>query len=404
MRAEFKPSVAKGEAAAPPSKSMAHRMLLCAGLSGGPCKVTGIAPSQDMMATLDCLRAMGVEYDWQGDVVTLRGGDVFSSPKEVVSCRESGSTLRFFVPLFLLGKEKVTLTGHGRLMERPMGVYETLCRERALLFRQEGDKLYLRGPLQPGLYTIPGDISSQFITGLLYALPLMEAGSVISLIPPVESRPYIEMTRQAQAMFGVTSVWTDEHTLRIPGGQTYRPVDTVVEGDWSNAAFLEGFSLVGGEVTASGLIENSLQGDKIYREYYKMLQKGCPTLDIQQCPDLGPVLMALAAANAGATLTGTRRLKIKESDRGAAMAEELAKMGVQCTVEEDTITVPGGKLKAPGEVLWGHNDHRVVMALSLLLSKFGGSIAGAQAVSKSFPHFFDCIKTLGVEVELHEDR
>ena len=403
MRAEFKPSVAKGVTAAPPSKSMGHRMLICAGLSGGPCQVKGIAPSQDMMATLDCLAAMGVQYDWQGDTVTLKGGDVFTSPKGAVSCRESGSTLRFFVPLFLLGKQKVTLTGEGRLMERPMGVYQTLCREHTLLFGQEGDKLYVRGPLQPGLFTVPGDVSSQFISGLLFALPLLEAGSVLSITPPVESRPYIEMTRQAQAMFGVESVWTDENTLRIFGGQRYQPVDTVVEGDWSNAAFLEGFSLLEGEVTASGLIQNSLQGDKIYREYYKMLQNGCPELDLQQCPDLGPVLMALAAANHGATLTGTRRLAIKESDRGAVMAEELEKLGVHCLRTDNTITVPGGQLTRPAEALPGHNDHRVVMALSLLLSRVGGTIEGAQAVSKSFPHFFDCIQSLGVEVELHED-
>lgn len=403
MRAVFKSSFAKGTVAAPPSKSMGHRMLLCAGLSGGPCTVTGIAPSQDMMATLDCLSAMGVEYDWQGDKVTLRGGDVFSSPKEVVSCRESGSTLRFFVPLFLLGKQKVTLTGSGRLMERPMGVYQQMCRERTLLYGQEGDKLYLRGPLQPGLYQIPGDVSSQFVSGLLFALPLLEAGSVISLIPPVASRPYIEMTRQVQKLFGVESVWTDENTLRVFGGQRYEARDAVVEGDWSNAAFLEGFSLLGGEVTVTGLIENSLQGDKIYEEYYKMLQNGCPTLDIQQCPDLGPVLMALAAAGNGATLTGTHRLKLKESDRGAAMAEELLKMGVRCAVEDDTITIPGGQLRAPEVPLNGHNDHRVVMALSLLLSRVGGEIQGAQAVGKSFPDFFDRIRTLGIQVETYED-
>ena len=403
MRAVFKSSFAKGTVAAPPSKSMGHRMLLCAGLSGGPCTVTGIAPSQDMMATLDCLSAMGVEYDWQGDKVTLRGGDVFSSPKEVVSCRESGSTLRFFVPLFLLGKQKVTLTGSGRLMERPMGVYQQMCRERTLLYGQEGDKLYLRGPLQPGLYQIPGDVSSQFVSGLLFALPLLEAGSVISLIPPVASRPYIEMTRQVQKLFGVESVWTDENTLRVFGGQRYEARDAVVEGDWSNAAFLEGFSLLGGEVTVTGLIENSLQGDKIYKEYYKMLQNGCPTLDILQCPDLGPVLMALAAAGNGATLTGTHRLKLKESDRGAAMAEELLKMGVRCAVEDDTITVPGGQLRAPEVPLNGHNDHRVVMALSLLLSRVGGEIQGAQAVGKSFPDFFDRIRTLGIQVETYED-
>jgi len=402
MKAVFKPGRAEGTVQAPPSKSMGHRMLICAGLSGGPCKVQGIAPSQDMMATLDCLSALGVEYDWQGDTVTLKGGDVFSSPKAPVSCRESGSTLRFFVPLFLLGKQKVTLTGEGRLMERPMEVYQTLCRERTLLFGQEGDKLYVRGPLQPGLFTIPGDVSSQFISGLLFALPLLEAGSVLSITPPVESRPYIEMTRQAQAMFGVESVWTDENTLRIFGGQHYQPVDTVVEGDWSNAAFLEGFDLLGGHVQAENLIKDSLQGDKIYQKYYKMLQNGCPQLDISQCPDLGPVLMALAAANNGATLTGTRRLAIKESDRGAAMAEELAKLGVQCIVAEDSITVPGGQLKASQQPLSGHNDHRVVMALSLLLSKVGGTIEGAQAVGKSFPSFFDSIQALGVEVSLHD--
>ena len=403
MRAVFKPSFAKGAVAAPPSKSMGHRMLLCAGLSGGPCTVTGIAPSQDMMATLDCLSAMGVDYDWQEDRVTLRGGDVFSRPKEVVSCRESGSTLRFFVPLFLLGRQKVTLTGSSRLMERPMGVYQQMCRERTLLYGQEGDKLYLRGPLQPGLYQIPGDVSSQFVSGLLFALPLLEAGSVISLIPPVASRPYIEMTRQAQKLFGVESVWTDENTLRVFGGQRYEARDAVVEGDWSNAAFLDGFSLLGGDVTVTGLIENSLQGDKIYKEYYKMLQNGCPTLDIEQCPDLGPVLMALAAAGQGAILTGTRRLRIKESDRGAAMAAELLKMGVRCVVEDNTITVPGGQLKAPAEVLSGHNDHRVVMALSLLLSRVGGEIREAQAVSKRFPDFFDRIRALGIEVETYED-
>lgn len=404
MYAEFRPGRAAGAVEAPPSKSMGHRMLLCAGLSGGPCTVRGIASSQDMLATLDCLSALGVRWEQTGDAVTLSGGDVFSTPKEVVDCRESGSTLRFFVPLLLLGREKAALTGHGRLMERPMEVYAGLCRERSLLFRQEGDRLWLRGPLQPGLFQLAGDVSSQFITGLLFALPLLEAGSVVSLRPPVASRPYIEMTRQAQALYGVTSAWTDENTLRIPGGQRYRPVDSVVEGDWSNAAFLEGFCLLSGDVQVTGLKTDSLQGDKIYKEYYKRLQQGCPTLDIDQCPDLGPVLMALAAAGQGATLTGTRRLRIKESDRGAAMAEELAKLGVACRVEENTIFVPGGQLTAPARPLCGHNDHRVVMALSLLLSRTGGILEGAQAVRKSFPDFFERIRTLGIEVNTYEDR
>ena len=402
MQAVFKPSTAKGIAAAPPSKSMGHRLLICAGLSGGPCTVSGVAPSQDMLATLDCLAALGVACDRQGDRVTLSGGDVFSSPKAPVCCRESGSTLRFFLPLFLLGKQKVTLTGQGRLMERPMEPYQQMCRERTLLYGQEGDKLYVRGPLQPGLYQLPGDVSSQFVTGLLFALPLLEAGSVISLTPPVSSRPYIELTRQAQKLFGVESVWTDENTLRVFGGQQYQPRDIRVEGDWSNAAFLEGFNLLGGQVAVENLIEDSLQGDKIYRTYFEKLQNGCPVLDIDQCPDLGPVLMALAAAGSGATLTSTRRLKAKESDRGAAMAEELLKLGVECLVEEDSIIVPGGRLKAPEAALSGHNDHRVVMALSLLLSRTGGVVEEAQAVNKSFPDFFDRIRALGIEVKTHE--
>ena len=402
MRATFNPSTARGTLAAPPSKSMAHRMLLCAGLSKDCCRVSGISESQDMLATLDCLAAMGVRYEKNGEDVTLSGGDVFSSPKETVSCRESGSTLRFFVPLFLLGTEEVTLTGHGRLMERPMEVYAELCRERGLKFEQRGALLRLCGPLKSGTFRLRGDVSSQFVTGLLYALPLLEGESRLELIPPVESRPYIEMTRQAQAIFGVESRWEDENTLVIAGSQRYRATDCTVEGDWSNGAFLDGFSLLGGDVTVTGLDGESLQGDKIYKEYYKRLSEN-PTLDISQCPDLGPVLMALAAATGGATLTGTKRLRIKESDRGAAMAEELKKLGVECRVEEDSIFVPAAKMMAPTEALYGHNDHRVVMALSLLLSKLGGTIEGAQAVSKSFPNFFEAIGSLGVEVELYED-
>ena len=402
MYAEFRPGRAAGAVAAPPSKSMGHRMLLCAGLSGGPCTVRGIASSQDMLATLDCLSALGVRWERTGDTVTLSGGDVFSTPKEVVNCRESGSTLRFFVPLLLLGREKAALTGHGRLMERPMEVYAVLCRERSLLFRQEGDRLWLRGPLQPGQYKLSGDVSSKIITGLLIALPLLEAGSVVSLRPPVASRPYIEMTRQAQALYGVTSAWTDENTLRIPGGQRYRPVDSVVEGDWSNAAFLEGFCLLGGDVQVTGLKTDSLQGDKIYKEYYKRLQQGCPTLDIDQCPDLGPVLMALAAAGQGATLTGTRRLRIKESDRVAAMAEELSKFGVAVTVHEDSVVIYPHDFHAPTEPLSGHNDHRIVMACSVLATVTGGVIEGAEASRKSLPDFFGRLKKLGFEVTCHD--
>lgn len=397
MRITVEKSLPHGSVSAPPSKSMAHRLLICAGLSGQPCTVRGVELSQDVGATLDCLRALGADVRTEGDTVTLSGGDPFRSPAQPVFCRESGSTLRFFIPIFLLGSGRVTLEGSPRLMERPMEPYAALCRERGLLFRQEENRLFLRGALTPGLYTVPGDISSQFVSGLLFALPLLEAGSVVQLIPPVSSRAYIEMTRAAQKQFGVTSVWTDEHTLRIPGGQGCLPRDTLVEGDWSNAAFLEGWNLLGGSVTVDNLDINSIQGDKIYREYFKKLASGTPVLDVEQCPDLAPVLMALGAAKQGVTLTGTRRLRLKESDRGAAMAEELFKMGVPVTVEENAITLPGGRLTPPREILSGHNDHRVVMALTLLLSLTGGQLDGAEAVAKSWPEFFSVIRKLGVK-------
>lgn len=398
MRVVIEKSLARGTAAAPPSKSEAHRLLICAGLSGGPCTVNNLEWSQDISATLDCLRALGVTVEVRENAALLSGGDPFSSPREPAFCRESGSTLRFFIPLFLLGRERVTLRGAPRLMERPMEPYAALCRERTLLFRREPaeNALYLRGPLTPGVYAVPGNISSQFVSGLLLALPLLEAGSVVELTPPVVSRPYIELTRAVQRRFGVLSAWTDDNTLRLFGGQRYVPTDAEAEGDWSAAAVLEGLNLLGGQVRVTGLNTESYQGDKIYREHFEALRRGCPTLDVEQCPDLAPVLMALGAAQNGVILTGAGRLRLKESDRGAAMAQELRKLGARVTAEQDRITVSGGPLHAPQEPLSGHNDHRVVMALAMLLTRTGGVIEGAEAADKSWPSFFDALERLGI--------
>lgn len=405
MRVIFEKSLARGAVTAPPSKSEAHRLLICAGLSGGPCTIKNLELSQDLSTTLDCLRALGVTAEARENAAFLSGGDPFSSPREPVFCRESGSTLRFFLPIFLLGREKVTLCGAPRLMERPLEPYAALCRERGLLFRREPAEsaLYLRGPLTPGVYSVPGNISSQFISGLLFALPLLEAGSVVELTPPVVSRPYIELTRAVQRRFGVLSAWTDDNTLRISGGQRYLPADAETEGDWSAAAVLEGLNLLGGQVQIEGLNTESYQGDKIYREHFEFLRQGCPTLDVAQCPDLAPVLMALGAAQNGVTLTGTGRLRLKESDRGEAMARELRKLGAAVTVEQDRITVLGGPLHAPEEPLSGHNDHRVVMALSMLLTRTGGVIEGAQAADKSWPSFFDVLEGLDIRLRRRND-
>ena len=413
MKAVIEPSKANGKVFAPPSKSMAHRMLICAGLSEGESTVHGIAPSQDVLATLDCLKALGAEYTYENETVIIRGADLNNVKSgTVLNCRECGSTLRFFIPIALLTGKETIFVGSETLMNRPLGVYEELCAEKGFIFERGGFELesgvvesrrgciLVRGRLQSGEYRIPGDISSQFISGLLFALPLTGGSSVISIIPPVESRPYIDMTIQALKEFGVEAKWRGENTLVIKAGQKYIFRETSVEGDYSNAAFLEAFNLAGGSVKVEGLNENSLQGDKIYKVLFEQIKAGTPKIDISDCPDLGPALMAAAAMKDGAVFTGTRRLKIKESDRGEAMKRELEKFGISVNAEDDRITVYKGKLRRPETELDGHNDHRIVMALSVLSSATGGVLDGAQAVNKSFPDFFEKIKTLGIDVEL----
>ncbi|MBR4973062.1 MAG: hypothetical protein IKY45_01200 [Clostridia bacterium] len=192
----------------------------------------------------------------------------------------------------------------------------------------------------------------------------------------------------------------NEHTIFIGGNNTYKSNEITVEGDYSNAAFLDAFNLFGGKVNINNLKENSSQGDRVYKELFECLNNGCPTIDISDCPDLAPVLMAVAAAKNGAVLEGTRRLKIKESDRGLAMKEELSKLGCFVLVEENIITVEKCELKTPSVPICSHNDHRIVMAMSVLLCLTGGSIEGAETVAKSYPDFFECLKALNVEANI----
>ena len=403
MIARVTPGVPRGTAAAPPSKSMAHRLLLCAGLCPGETsRVRGVAPSQDVLATIECLQAFGCGVERDGEDLLVTGGDVFRGPEGPLVCRESGSTLRFCIPLALLSGRRARFTGWGRLMERPQGVYADLCRERGLLFKQDGQSVTVKGPLTPGTYRLTGSVSSQFISGLLFALPLLGGPSHILIEPPFESRPYVELTQSALETFGVHTAWAGEYFLSIPGGQRCAPRDVSVEGDWSNGAFLLAMNTLGGRVEVTGLRPDSLQGDREVVEHLEALSKGRPTIDLRDCPDLGPVLMAVAAACNGAEFVGTRRLAMKESDRGAAMAAELAAFGAHVTVEEDRITVDAVPLRAPDRVLHGHNDHRIVMALLLLLTRTGGEIDDAQAVEKSYPGLYAQLKDLGIEVTCHD--
>lgn len=399
MNVTIQPSRAVGYVTVPSSKSMAHRMLICAGLASGTSQIGGIDLNEDILATIACLRALGAECSVSGDTATVRGVDMKSAkPREILSCHESGSTLRFFIPLALMCGEKVSFTGTEKLLSRPLNIYADLCAQRGFTFTQNVSYVDVQGKLTADTYTVPGDISSQFISGLLLALPMVEGDSVISITPPVESRGYIDLTLQAMASFGVHARWQDEFTLVIPGNQQYTATDMYVEGDYSGAAFFEALNFLGGEVDIGGLNPDSLQGDKVYTEYFQRLSFGCPTIDISNCPDLGPILFAVAAAKNGAHFTGTHRLKIKESDRAAVMAEELSAFGTGVTVGENTVDIIPKAFHAPTRVLQGHNDHRIVMSLAVLLTLTGGSIEGAEAVSKSFPEFFDKLKALEIDV------
>lgn len=398
MKVEIRPGSARGTVAAPPSKSYAHRLILCAALAQGTSTVRGVSQSEDMGATLDCISSLGARYQLDGDVLTVRGASGPLAQNACFPCRESGSTLRFFLPLALVKGSGAVFTGTRRLMERGVSVYETLFAKKNISLQKSSESLTVSGRLTPGRYTLRGDVSSQFVTGLLFALPLLDGQSVLQVLQPVESRPYIDITLDAMKAFGATVTEAPENTFHIPGGQTYRPMDVTVEGDWSNAAALLALNELGGDVTVTGLHTDSLQGDRICVEYLRRLSAPEAVLDLSGCPDLGPVLFAVAAANHGAVFTGTRRLKIKESDRAQVMAEELKKFGVFAEVGENTVKIPDGGIKKPDTVLCGHNDHRVIMALSLLASQVGGVIDEAEAVRKSYPDFFRDLKRLGLEV------
>lgn len=401
MRAVISKSAAKGVVSAPPSKSMAHRMLIGAGLSKGTSVIKGISGSEDVLATIDCLRALGAKCELEGDVVKVTGTDVMNVPENAeLKCRESGSTLRFFIPLCLLSGAKVSLTGSGYLFSRPLSVYEEICRKQGIEYNLNGAELSLCGKIQSGDFRVKGNISSQFITGLLYALPLLESDSTITLVPPVESLSYINLTVQALKVFGVEVKWQDERTIYIKGNQQYKALETTVEGDYSNTAFFEALNLLGGDVKVLGLDPESLQGDKVYEKHFPSLLKGTPTINISDCPDLGPVLFAVAAAKYGAVFTGTRRLRLKECDRAEAMAQELSKFGVAVSVKEDSVVVYPHDFHPPAEVVSGHNDHRIVMAMAVLMTLTGGEIEGAEAVRKSMPDFFEKLKSVGAEVTL----
>lgn len=403
MIAKFSPSKAKGVFVAPPSKSIAHRLLLCAGLSEGESIIRNIDYSDDVVATLRCLKALGAVYKTEDTTIHIKGVDVSARDIPVsLPCNECGSTLRFFLPLCLTSKKKAILNGSETLISRPMSVYERICKAKGIKYKKKETSITVKGQLKPGEFQVKGNVSSQFISGLMFTLPLLKGDSKILITPPIESRPYIDMTMLVMSYFGVKATWEGPNAISVRGNQKYHPINMTVEGDWSNSSFFEALNTAGGEVEIQGLSEDSIQGDRKYREFYEALEKDDePELNLADYPDLAPILFVYAALNNGAIFKGISRLKAKESRRGEVLSEEMLKMGALLAVGDNSAIVSKAKdLHAPKETLNGHNDHRIVMALSILLTVTGGEIDGAESVEKSMPGFFDELKKLGIEVEL----
>lgn len=398
MKIEIKPSTLCGEIIAPPSKSIAHRFLICGALSRGESRINGVSGSDDMKATLSCLSALGASVKRDGNSVTIFGG--LNAKKEVaLDCIESGSTLRFMIPVALAsGAEKITFKGSERLIARGVEVYEEVFADKGVRIEKGKNEIVVSGTLESGNYVLRGDVSSQYVSGLMLALAMLNKDSEIEILPPVESRPYIDMTIAVLAKFDVKIEETEKNKFFVKGGQRFAGGAYDVEGDWSNGAILLALDGFGSQVEVTGLDENSVQGDKVCVEIFRALEKGNATIDLSDCPDLAPIAFAVAAEKNGATFTGTERLKIKESDRAAVMAEELEKFGAQVEVKENCVVVKKCDLHSPEQTLLSHNDHRIAMSLAVLMTKYGGVLDGAEAVKKSFPDFFDVMKQAGAKV------
>lgn len=397
MTITVNPSKARGKVAAPPSKSMAHRALICGALSEKSV-VKNLAFSKDIEATIDCLKSLGARVVVDGNTVEIGGLKLKNIPNNAeLFCNESGSTLRFLLPLCMASGKRITLTGSPRLFERPLSIYENIAKEQNILFKKDETSVTVCGNLTSGKYEVAGNVSSQFISGLLFILPLLSCESQITVTGDFESASYIALTVAAMRDFGI-EVKREGNTFYI-NNSAYKSVQYTVEGDCSNAAFLEAFNYFGGAVKVDGINPKTLQGDRVYKDIFEGLENGVRQFDLSDCPDLAPVAFAMAAVLGGAEFTGTKRLKIKESDRAESMREELAKFGIEVVVNDNSVIVKNGQIKKPCVPLDSHNDHRIAMAVTLLLTLTGGSLEGAEAVAKSYPDFYKDISSIGIDLD-----
>ena len=399
MKVKILPSKTSGEVSAPPSKSFAHRYLIGSVLSRGKCVIKNIADSDDISATLSCIEQLGGSVTKDGNTVTVIPTNEKQIENAVFDCKESGSTLRFFIPVVLAtGAKNCTFLGSERLLARGIKEYEKLFENSDVKINSDEKSIEISGKLTAGNYEISGEVSSQYTTGMLFALSVLDGKSTLKITGNAESRAYVDMTIKVLKDFGADIAETEKNFFEINGKGRLSPGEFTVEGDWSNAAFLIALSRLLGTISVLGLNENSVQGDRFSSVAFDALDGENAEIDLKDCPDLAPILFSYAAYKNGGKFINTRRLRVKESDRANVMAEELKKFGANVKVYENSVEIEKTQLKPPIVPLCGHNDHRIVMALSVLAAVFGAEIDGAEAVNKSYPDFFRVIKKAGVNV------
>ena len=412
-----------GTIAAPASKSEAHRRMICAGLTKGATTLTGFMDSDDMAATGRCLKALGAQVEQGEDTLTITGRAKKIAKLPVLDCGESGSTLRFFMPIALAMTKGGVFRMHGRLGQRPMDVYQDLFVPRGVRWRMGvgcdgAAELTVRGELEAGHYVLPGNVSSQFVSGLLFALPLLEEDSTLTVQPPVESAGYIRMTVEALQQSGVKLEELAPFSWRIAGNQHYQARDGHLSGDYSQAAVLLCADALGHQVTVSHLARETTQGDRAVLAHLAALgaqvtenaegvtvkaEKLCGAeLDMSGCPDIAPILaLVCQLAEGESRLTGCGRLRLKECDRLAATVESLNLLGGNARAEGDTIVIQGVKALKGGVKLPNYNDHRMVMLGMIAASVAQEPVAvdGVEALNKSWPEFVNVYQNLGGKAE-----
>lgn len=420
------PNNLSGEIKIPPSKSLSHRAIICAGLSDAICDIENLIFSDDIKATLEGMRSFGVkvekiETDSKSNTstITINGAKELQLLNNSIECKESGSTLRFLIPFAGLLKEKVTFIGRGKLVERPLDTYYRIFDEQNIEYKNDNGKLPLevKGILKPGTFKVEGNISSQFITGLMFVLPLLNGDSKIVITTELESKGYVDLTLDILKQFGIKIENNNYKEFYIKGNQKYISKDYRVEGDFSQVAFWIVAGILGSSIKCKDLRTDSLQGDRAILEIVQRMggnlkvnedfvtineskTKGT-VIDASQCPDIVPILAVLGAVSNGTTkIINAERLRIKESDRLKAIATELNKIGANVKELEDGLIIEG-KTKLSGGTVDSWNDHRIAMALAIASIKCTEPliITGSEAVRKSYPDFWKDFISLGGKID-----